>query len=1694
MQEHRLLPVFARLIADFFHKNQSYDHLKLILQHCAQALLQGQEHASIRQYLKFEGIQHFTTQYLTTEERAYLNELLIDTERNLPSLSTKIQLFFREMPTRAIWLGSIPEWAFGAKLHKTIAPIQNRDGRRFWIDVYEAPTNPLMRTVWMDNTNRPILHLNPLQPIESRIITQVQGRIASVNMGEGEIWLKATLLNAEAPDEAYCGLKITRLNLVFPTNGLSQLRVIRHPASPNIKATLTIELAPNKERIAHDTSYGEDVRISKIKLPDSIKLTFSPSDTELDEVNGQSFYQVYGNEKNFEWKGEKPNYDRGFRAIAIPLSFDDEQWNSPQVQSPILGISGQSKLKEVVWLLPATKLTTPLVVEDNGKLKTLLEEGLAANFTSWLDANQVDMATVKLNQIILINAAHTLEFIASRAVTENALQKLHLWNNNSETSKESNTLEIRNHNIFPIIYQCEAQGKETIISVGACEGTIDRPVNANGKAFALKTQKSLFVRTYSAEGDDFLVSDDNLLESSTVSVRSSTFKSEAIALNNALLTVSPIHTFLLSGHLPSFSSTFQSASLIYSFGLLGYLPTLPDPYVANTGVFQWMLDELQGENGYYGLEQIRRLLVASMKWENTIPPNVRFIFGDITSPENRQRVSLHLLTNEQLATRNAESQFSTRAGKTSERIKRRTDRGIETWEHEYNFHVQVNDGYQNRNFFSLLDVSTAADWMGVNVGSFDERFFFERTFQVIPEQNTLSADGMDVVATGKFVRLFTVPQISWEPVVNTTKPFNAQNDPPEGLLLFKDDGSPTLIGNTGNDTVPIAPLPLANYVTSNYQNKQDFKVWSFLTLPFGMLAITRYNQNIFNFNSGATIALIQHQFEGKYQTTLQISTEGYLHPIQGNRNFEGITYQLSNLIDGSGRMLNKSILSKTVTDIFNSEFSPSSGKLIPRGVPVERYDFSGYGANIFSNWLNPQAKIGQTSQAKFDVWRGRTAHEVIQVRSIIYPWAIRVVRTITMFRESTGLVYRVDSGWRAESDGVYDFKTEVITGKDAQGNNITQLETNGYNFHAGIIKGVFNVTNIVETQDANLFQRSWNKTTGYFIDDDGIAKPVPAGGKNLTVNLFPVYFDSDVAIDDLAQGGNDGKVPSKRMLGFIQIEPKGIPISSDYFAQLLEENNGLGGAVDCLVNIGNSGQMMRVNRVEVQPSQDENNQRVFVTAAKGTPILPKEGSWSLVQHKKSTGEVLPINSGGVSLIRRGLYPTVSNEPLEIAHPTDLFNPNRENRAIQYAFLQNTDTQKVLFRNPYFKQGEKILNSSKPDLADAYRLLNSKGIFPELKNLPQLDFKDFNLNIVEQGYELLNKFNPEEAFEQIIEPAIAGPLYFVNEKVIKIYVEYAKKDIKGNTKDKGAIKYNLNSAQDAIQKWANKLNDITMVVDLLDMKRLFLIRGSFDTEKGKAPAFIKPELEFGEKLKPVHDILQILLLLQGGNYAEALTKGLKVAMSNSPNNWEYKFQADKEIPALRFPPPSLDSPVAPLRLECYLKLGCYFNVGNPMSSGGGSLIPSGGAYVEFGAKLSVMCVSLAAATVYAVGTCTMRIGADTVSGPNFYLKAGFGIEIMVGLPVIGSVSVYYGAGIEMYIDNNEVIAGAFIVFRGRAELIGGLVSIQILIEAAGKIAARANGANAKTEVVVQVTFSLDISIFLIINISFSETFEERRQIA
>src|SRR5690349_7975154 len=171
------------------------------------------------------------------------------------------------------------------------------------------------------------------------------------------------------------------------------------------------------------------------------------------------------------------------------------------------------------------------------------------------------------------------------------------------------------------------------------------------------------------------------------------------------------------------------------------------------------------------------------------------------------------------------------------------------------------------------------------------------------------------------------------------------------------------------------------------------------------------------------------------------------------------------------------------------------------------------------------------------------------------------------------------------------------------------------------------------------------------------------------------------------------------------------------------------------------------------------------------------------------------------------------------------------------------------------------------------------------------------NAAEQGFKLLKQAAtfklPNTEFE----------LIDVGDGNFRIYIEYAQKDQDGNQQAKGSLDFDIDSmAANVADTWKSRMGNIALVVDLAGIDRLISIKGSWDSKKGSASAYPQPDLQFADELQPIVDILEILEQLQGGDYAGAVGNGLKLAMSNKAGTWEYKFEASKEIPVLRFPVP------------------------------------------------------------------------------------------------------------------------------------------------------------------------------------------------
>ncbi len=1753
----------------------------------------------------FERSQLFAAESVPQAQMEKIRELVEKTkvrEEKVPvEPEPRFKAVVRDVPIRTTQIAnSTPKWAAGAKVDRTIGPITQVDGREVLIDLYRVT-----RLIGLYQQNSPLPVILFQATFQLRQLSGVGSSTIEVskeyNLAKGSVWIRADMLATNAPSNRYAGLKVDGGKIQLSHNPVLQGEKLVLGAQTGVQVSLNLSAIAPKSPNSNST-YGKDTEVVQATTPASFAFSFSGASKAQVASLGNSSLRLYGQQFQFTRKNAAPLYHTQLSRLLLSLHADQNQISPVKQISPLMDLSQSASLKNAHWAIPCAELDVNEPLEAGGVGGFLLE-GSSGLKMSW---KGLQGRRLTLDSPLILAETGRIGITDLESVGAGAYQEFEHWR--AKGKDHSTSLRVSVTKKSAIIYNSLAEGVEMLLARVNGNHQIDRPITVAGLPIEVKTKNSILALAASEDKHLIYFIDDNILWDNMLPFdKVPRFRSIALALENALFSLTPVNGAMIFGQCNEDWTKINRSQTLLVFGLLSYMPTLPDPYLANLTVLQRLFMRKSGK----GLEGIISWLVCQVSQkpmdEKGDEVKVAFHFG----PETNQTSSSgsdHQMMATPFSQNRTGSEFNYLAIDSSdsrmvgvmldEKMKKlEAQTPLPDFETQANYHL----GKYQAEYFSLLDVSSHANQLGISLGpalpmrrieTGKVRETGDRQAQVQPNPNQFfGVEGMQVVVQGSAARLYMLPQVAWEPVINLTPPGeNVKGDPNKGMNYYPNDGGPSRLVNYHIGKVPLIPRNLVDFTLGKYYADKS-AVDAVFTLPFGLRAKAELTHEKIRESTPPDLHLIQPKFPDNLQGGLQIraiakdygkdatNTEGPDEPM-----FKGFTVQLANIIT-SNPANPMSTLGRSVTRIFNSEFftNPSTPtQLKERGVPLSYIDFSGYGASTFSNWLSPRAAIAETSQARFDVMLGRTAHEVIQVKSILYPWGIRVVRTITLFRAASGKVFRTDSGWQAESDGLFDFtykyidKSKPTQGKDEFGNTkyYTVTET-PYELHTGPIRGLFNISNIQEDGSIAEYNRAAAiqiPPNQYYVDTFGEWVPNTEGETiKYDVILSPVWFDADVELDNLVQGHKNGRTPSKKILGYVQISPQGVTIPKEDFKRLLEMQGGqIGGDIDCVMDLNRSGQLMRITRFDISPSVGANNnpdEPIFVAAARGNVLLPKDGSWSMVQHLTGSGEVTPLDPHvPIPIIREGkwspgnkLEPQVlTNKLLRIAHPKEILRTPKAD-TFNFGFLQSTATQKALFLTPSFRfDVRKLLSKTPPAFADAYRLMDSNAIFPNIgdgysnlgkaialtsavdtNGVPVVPFQvnglvdagrevfellatvkeDGQGKIVDRGFKLLaNKAN--NALDKAIGfdiPSLDPPLYLVNMDSLKIYIEYKAKETK---KDQATpyvdskLNFDVDSfANDLKETWKSRANNLAMVVDLGSFERLMIIKGNFDAQKGKESGYEggqesqqsllnglpTPEVEFSEELQPVVDLLQLLASLSTGDYAAVMKKGLQIAMSNAGEIWEYKFEATKEIPLVRFPPEDhlYNSPQCPLRLEAGLSLGVYFNAALKVTTDAKELLPTAGAFIQFKGGLEVMCVTVGGATIYAIGSVDLKLACDTKVGPSVQMKFGFGASISVGLPVVGNVSVTYMVGCEIYASSKEIAVTAFMLFKGRASLAGGLVSVTIYIEASGtvrRIADVGPDGEGVTECTASVTFGLDISICFIIDISFEETWQESRQIA
>ncbi|RKN45412.1 hypothetical protein [Micromonospora endolithica] len=846
---------------------------------------------------------------------------------------------------------------------------------------------------------------------------------------------------------------------------------------------------------------------------------------------------------------------------------------------------------------------------------------------------------------------------------------------------------------FFLLHSCHVVDGEHLMTQGGAEVALDRPVTTAGEP----------VPTPARDGVLLL----HRLGDEVTALLGATLAAEPrrhlqLALRNALVWTTWPTLAYVRGVLRDGRSIGAGAAHLL-FGVHGWAPILPDPYVANATVTRPRI----------GREPPPAALVCTVAWtapdapatvdfEGQLGPSVAVSGRPASSGEPRPadadrdgtdvgltqveqgRLGLDKRTDAEWdAARRREQELRGQRVEVARQSDAKSNALVDRYLDEV---VGPTPG------LLLLDVSTNQDLLGVAMG---------------PRRGDAGGpygvDGLEVRAEVADLRVVALPQVQWEPVrtLDADQDIMTMGWFPTPLASASDGGATTL-GARSQKLVPVVPADALDGTVGAFRD--GVPVGLRTTLPFGLVAAVVVRPDATAARPADLLDLTRPAFPAEDAVGgIQVTAwaEGGRSDDGGvSAAFDGRLRQLLNGVDlASGAPLGLSVLGSTadptgsVESVFNNDMAAN-----PK-VPVTRIDVSGYGGSNFSDWNNPFAAFAEAAKVQFRLIVGRTALEVIKVNSVLHPWGIRVTRSVTVERRPGGGVIRRDSGWQAFTPGLFDYRYhDKVVG---------DIVVAPYAFDAGLFRGLFDV-------------RSIRPAPGAVFGSGG-------------AQLVPYHFDADLALDGLP-----GRTPATGVLGWLQVTPNGVPAPASALRALIEAQGPVGGPVDAWIDVAGSGLPYRAQRIEVGLA-DDGGTPLFVATVRGMPRLPETGAWSVVVRPVAGappggGEAVPVaENRGTSLVRR--YPigyaagdrTVFTEPPLVGAPgayrfadaADLLVPAAP--AHDYALVQSTPTHAFCFPRPSVPAPgvPRIESGARPALADVLARTTSKGAFPPPANTIEL---------------------------------------------------------------------------------------------------------------------------------------------------------------------------------------------------------------------------------------------------------------------------------------------------------------------------------------------------------------------------------------
>lgn len=1166
--------------------------------------------------------------------------------------------------------------------------------------------------------------------------------------------------------------------------------------------------------------------------------------------------------------------------------------------------------------------------------------------------------------VILEASPGNLSILAGSSVVKSTVSTIELWDEKPATLHRKSTIDLVYSK--PSVVYLSTATTELLYVGGTLNAHLDRPLEANGSRFPFLKMSALAI--FFAEATQtrvFVLAVPN----TNPSIYS---KELSIAFKNALLGVQPPLLLVFVGVLQPQTAIVQQCQLTVFFRAYWLLPSLPDPYAASFDTIETIRSQESGQS--------TEILLIDIEWS-----------GATSQPTIQLALEVR-------------SQTGTGAGFLGELALSRRTGGL-----------------------VLLDLSSRADLFGVKVGG---------DYVAGGDQGPVNKQGyapifgfedLSLAFNQGLLATFALPQTSWEPMVS--------EELPQGVIsagLDAGDGGPLVLHSFNfQQLVPLAPIPVLTSQVKNVASGKPFQAT--FSLPFGLTARIEQPNAMVTTKDGfmpelfANLGAFQlnspdfadHNLRGGHQLTV-VAPSNTTPPSanQPNASFGGFTHVYPFPADPGPSGYGYSVLGQDVGQIFEGQFG-SGGT-----VPLRRIDFSGYGASIFSDWRDDQQPPA-IIKVQFSTITGRTGYEVIKAETILYPYCVRLVRTVTIQRKLAGWVDRKDSGWQAATPGEFAFLTAEFAG----------------HVHKGAMLGVYNVRNIRDLEGPS------NVIT---------ATPPPPPPFTDPFQFRKVLFDAEIGVDSRisvvaggavsnildASGNPITLVPSRDLVGYVQLSPVYDPLAPgnlgylpglSQLSSLITQTGPFTPDLPCVLAIASLGAQpgvgLRCTTAEVNIAINGTNSPAVSVAVRGAPQLPRDGAWGVGKRAsfEPAPHLLPPNAS-IPLVQNA----TDTAAWHFADTTDVLQLSTPDTL--YSFLQATGTQKVLFEQPNVPQAGVTTGAGQapglqlpaaPSFGDMGSLLNATGIFPDIANALSLA-----TGAVEQIENLADGLKYKKEYTYPLDPSTAtGAKQSTLADLASIFkLELAYADTSKGTSKPTKIRLIIDPT--GSPRWSISITPLSLLVTVpsISSDPLLTIIAGFDVD----PAMyvggfvgnenIKPHVtnlnvQFNGALNVIQTVFSrieaIASFLPGGKAA-----GLKIGLSDGKLTVEDSFS----LPTLPLGLGELSGISLDLGLAIQLSplnAGFTVGIGSPENPFNWIVSPlAGNGLVNLGLKNNA---------------------------PNIDLQAGIGVALAIDLGIAsGSASVV----LALNVDVNPPTITLMVLLTGQAsvDVLDGLASASLTLTA------------------------------------------------